>query len=156
MKKLTSCLLLICITGLPTVYAQNTTICLPLSRLKVNSGYGWRYHPLTGKLQFHKGVDLAARGDTVYCILDGIVGRIGNDGLTGNYIVVSHACGIESLYGHLSAIAVMPGDTVGAGSVLGLTGSTGLVTGEHLHFAVRCDGKDVPPLQFLSGLLRPP
>lgn len=135
---------------------QDDSICLPLHHLKINSAYGWRYHPLTGRLQFHKGIDLAARADTVFCVLPGTVARVGSDALTGNYIIIDHGGALQTLYGHLSGIAALPGDTVSAGSVLGITGSSGFVTGEHLHFAVRYGCRDIPPLRFLCGLFRPP
>lgn len=136
--------------------AQDDRISLPLRHLKINSAYGWRYHPLTGRLQFHKGIDLAARADTVFCVLPGTVARVGNDALTGNFIIIDHGGGLQTLYGHLSAIAVLPADLLQAGTILGITGSSGFMTGEHLHFAVRYGGRNIPPLRFLCGLFRPP
>lgn len=130
---------------------------LPLRHLHPTSGYGWRVHPITGKFQFHKGIDLAARHDTVFSVLDGVVSKIGYNCLIGNYILIAHPGDVQSLYGHLSAIAVLPGQSLMAGAVIGITGATGRVTGEHLHFSIKYHGHELSPLEFLSGLFaRPP
>lgn len=131
--------------------------CLPLKHLLPTSTYGWRIHPVTGEIKFHKGVDLAARHDIVFSILDGIVSRIGYDPFIGNYILIAHSGDVESLYGHLSAIAPLPGEQIKAGQAIGITGATGRVTGEHLHFSIKYRGHELPPLAFLNGLLiKPP
>jgi len=130
--------------------------CLPLRHLRPTSGFGWRVHPITGKFQFHKGIDLAARQDTVYSILDGVIGSIGNNSLIGNYILINHSGIVQSLYGHLSAIAALPGERVAAGQPIGITGATGRVTGEHLHFSIKYQGREISPLIFLIGLLAKP
>lgn len=131
--------------------------CLPLRHLRLNSVYGWRIHPVTGKFQYHKGIDLAARYDTVFSILDGTVDKIGYNRLIGNYILVDHTGETQSLYGHLSVIAVLPGEQVSAGQSIGISGSSGRVTGPHLHFSIKYRGREISPLAFLSGLFaRPP
>lgn len=131
--------------------------CLPLRHLRLNSGYGWRIHPVTGKFQYHKGIDLAARYDTVFSILNGTVNKIGYNRLIGNYILIDHTGEAQSLYGHLSVIAVLPGEQVAAGQPIGVSGSSGRVTGPHLHFSIKYRGREIPPLAFLGGLFfRPP
>jgi murein DD-endopeptidase MepM/ murein hydrolase activator NlpD len=156
---------LVLMTETPTIKAQSFNLpdtviadaCLPLRHLRSTSGFGWRVHPITGKFQFHKGIDLAARHDTVFCILDGIVTTIGYNSYTGNYIIITHPGDVQSIYGHLSEIAVLPVEQVMAGQAIGITGATGRVTGEHLHFSIKYQGRELSPLAFLDGLFaRPP
>jgi murein DD-endopeptidase MepM/ murein hydrolase activator NlpD len=127
-------------------------VCLPLKTLAVTSAYGYRIHPLTGKFVFHNGVDLRASHDTVYAVLDGLVSNSEYDANLGMNIRIDHQ-GFTSIYGHLSQIFVMRGDQVAAGQPIGITGATGSVTGEHLHFIVKLGQQYVDPLQFLYRLL---
>lgn len=122
-------------------------LTLPLHRLSVTSGFGWRIHPVTRRLDFHTGVDLRANADTVYAMTDGSV-QAGCNTLLGNYIRLSSG-DLEIVYGHLSQIFVLTGDTVFAGQPVALSGSTGRVTGPHLHFAVRYRSNYIDPLKFL-------
>lgn len=134
----------------PDIIISN--VRLPLRRLLPTSDFGWRVHPITGKFQFHKGVDLAARHDTVFTILNGTVSGIGYNTLIGNYILIAHPGDVQSLYGHLSVIAILPDEQVIAGQVISITGATGRVTGEHLHFSIKYHGHELSPLAFLCGL----
>jgi murein DD-endopeptidase MepM/ murein hydrolase activator NlpD len=81
---------------------------------------------------------------------DGVVALVGT-GMTGygNYVVIAHAGGLDTLYGHLSAALVKPGQTVTQGTVVGLEGSTGNSTGPHLHFELRIGGRPVDPTPYL-------
>jgi murein DD-endopeptidase MepM/ murein hydrolase activator NlpD len=125
--------------------------CLPLKNLHLNSTFGYRVHPLTGRQAFHAGIDLKARKDTVFAIMDGRVAAAGfNHGL-GWYIRISHG-EIDSEYGHLSRVFVLPGTSVTAGEPVGITGATGRVTGEHLHFSVSYHHKYLNPIHFLYQL----
>ncbi|MBS1528114.1 MAG: M23 family metallopeptidase [Bacteroidetes bacterium] len=96
--------------------------CLPLKNLKINSGYGYRIHPITAEWKKHLGVDLFAQHDTVYSILDGIVEKIDFDEQTGLFIKIRHSDHLETLYGHLSAFYVLPGDSVRCGRPIGISG----------------------------------
>ena len=127
-------------------------ICLPLRQLEVTSGFGYRTHPLTGHHTFHNGVDLRARHDTIFAIMDGLVIHKGSHPLIGLNICVDHG-DFCSVYGHLSQVFVTSQDSVFAGQPIGITGATGSVTGEHLHFAIRCGHHYLNPLQFLYALL---
>jgi murein DD-endopeptidase MepM/ murein hydrolase activator NlpD len=126
-------------------------VCLPLRHLQITSGYGLRIHPLSGRSQFHKGIDLRARSDTVYSILPGKVTAANYDPLLGFYIRLDHG-DFETFYGHLSQLFVLAGDSVNSCQALGITGASGVVTGEHLHFAVSYRHAAINPLQFLSLL----
>lgn len=119
--------------------------------MQVTSGFGWRLHPITGERRFHGGVDLVADADTVFAIADGRVSTTGYEPGYGLFIRVSHAGGLQSLYGHLSLIGVSPGDSVTVAEPLGLSGSTGRATGPHLHFAIIYQQQHIDPLKFLCG-----
>jgi murein DD-endopeptidase MepM/ murein hydrolase activator NlpD len=123
----------------------------PLDELKVTSPFGYRIHPISGKTSHHSGVDFAARSDPVFNVLDGWVKETGKHMLLGKYIRIAHG-EVETIYGHLSHILVSPRDTVMAGQPIAITGSTGRVTGKHLHFSVKFNGKFLDPLKFLHRL----
>lgn len=127
-------------------------ICLPLKSLKVTSGFGLRVHPLTGKYCLHAGTDLRAHHDTVFAIADGWVNRTGNNSASGKYISVQHD-GFMSGYAHLGKILVAHNELLFSGQPIGITGSTGCVTAEHLHFSIRYRGRNVDPLKFLYQIL---
>jgi murein DD-endopeptidase MepM/ murein hydrolase activator NlpD len=129
---------------------------LPLNTLRINSAFGWRTHPVTGQPAFHAGIDLFARDEPVLSILDGRVNETGDDPLLGKYVRINHG-ELQSIYGHLSLVLISTGDQVFAGDIIGITGTTGRTTGEHLHFAILFRGHYLPPLKFLAGLfLKPP
>ncbi|MFZ1685967.1 MAG: M23 family metallopeptidase [Flavobacteriales bacterium] len=106
----------------------------------VNSPFGVRH----GRM--HYGVDLdLVSGDPVVAAFEGMV-RIARAHRTyGNVVVLRHANGLETLYAHLSRIDVVPGTMVEAGAPIGLGGSTGRSTGDHLHFEVRYLGQPIDP-----------
>jgi murein DD-endopeptidase MepM/ murein hydrolase activator NlpD len=127
-------------------------VCLPLKHLQINSDFGYRIHPITGKYAMHAGVDLKARHDTVFAILDGYVKSTGYDNGLGINIRLVHG-EVESIYGHLTRILVSASDSVTAGEPIGITGATGRVTGEHLHFSICYRHKYINPIKFLYELL---
>lgn len=128
-------------------------VCLPLKHLHINSDFGYRVHPLTGKYAMHQGADFKARNDTVYAILNGYVASIGYDNGLGINIQLEHG-EFESVYGHLSQVLITARDSVKAGEPIGITGATGRVTGEHLHFGIRYRHKYINPIKFLYELLK--
>ncbi|WP_374720596.1 peptidoglycan DD-metalloendopeptidase family protein [Peribacillus tepidiphilus] len=110
----------------------------------VSSKMGYRW----GKM--HKGIDIARPSNrTIKAADHGIVTFAGYDGGYGNKIVINHQNGMETVYAHLSSINVQVGQTVQAGSEIGVMGSTGHSTGVHLHFEVIKNGKLVNPLLYL-------
>ncbi|QKJ28365.1 M23 family metallopeptidase [Mucilaginibacter mali] len=127
-------------------------LALPLRHLSLTSGYGFRVHPVTGQLCFHSGIDLRARHDTVFAVMQGRIAFVGYNRVTGVYIRLASGDFIL-LYGHLSQVFVLPGDYVNSCTPLGITGSSGRVTGEHLHFSVSYKQAPVNPLYFLRGLM---
>jgi murein DD-endopeptidase MepM/ murein hydrolase activator NlpD len=99
---------------------------------------------------FHSGVDLAAPYGTPYFAAHaGTVVLAAYDGGYGNCIKIDHGNGIETVYGHASKLLVTEGEHVNAGDELGLIGSTGFSTGNHLHFEVRIDDVAKDPLPFM-------
>jgi murein DD-endopeptidase MepM/ murein hydrolase activator NlpD len=111
----------------------------------------WFEPPYGGYPHFHTGIDLVEPfGSPVYAADDGIVALVGSSSSGyGNYVVIAHAGGLDTLYGHLSTALVNVGQTVMQGTVVGLEGSTGNSTGAHLHFELRINQKPVNPAPYL-------
>lgn len=126
----------------------------PVEFTKISSTFSARrFHPILRRRRPHLGVDFAAPyGTPVHAAADGRVVDAGWEGGLGRAIRVEHADGYRTTYGHLSRIAgsVRPGKTVHRGQVIGYVGSTGLSTGNHLHYGVEHDGKHVDPLALKS------
>lgn len=103
----------------------------------VTSSFGMRVHPVTGKYRMHTGIDIAVpRGTKIHSAGDGEVIFAGNNGGYGKCIIIDHGK-YRTLYGHLLSYNVRPGDKVRKGQVIGRADSTGVSTGDHLHFEVR-------------------
>ncbi len=103
----------------------------------VSSRYGWRNNPFSGTRTFHNGVDMATSpGRPVFAALDGTVVQTGYDVTFGNFVVVAHHSGYQTMYAHLSAIYVARGNRVTQSTKIGAVGNTGQSTGPHLHFTV--------------------
>jgi LysM repeat protein len=117
---------------------------------KINSPFGVRVDPLTGDTRHHGGVDLHAKyGDPVYAAANGKVVFTGVSGGYGNLIVVAHGNGLQTYYGHLSKIYAKTGQRVHRGTLIGRVGATGRVTGPHLHFEIRKNGRAQDPLLYI-------
>lgn len=137
---------------LPTVtLGQQTDRHLPLKALYLNQGFGWRKHPVTGRADFHRGVDFCASFEGVYSILAGRVLSAGQNAVSGKYLIISHGQ-VHSHYAHLSLFLTLPGDSVTSGQLIGISGDSGRVTGPHLHFAVSMQGMMINPVKFLFGI----
>ena len=124
-------------------------VSYPLRRVKINSRYGYRKDPFSGKKRFHNGIDLHARGDEVMAMMEGVVVKVGQDKASGKYVVLQHGSYTIS-YCHLSRILTGKGAKIRPRDVVGITGSTGRSTGEHLHITCKLDGKSVDPLLILD------
>jgi murein DD-endopeptidase MepM/ murein hydrolase activator NlpD len=113
--------------------------------------FGGRSDPFTGEPGFHQGLDISTeRGQPVYATADGVVESASYTGDYGNLIVLKHAFGLATRYGHLSAFAVKTGTTVGRGDIIGYVGSTGRSTGSHLHYEILANGSLINPLKLLT------
>ena len=119
---------------------------------QLSSYFGNRKHPISGIWTGHKGVDILANyGTSVWSAAAGTVinASIGWNGGFGNVVMVMHPSGYTTIYAHLSSIAVVTGQSVAQGQVVGYVGSTGNSTGSHLHFEVHdMYGTPVDPLAF--------
>jgi murein DD-endopeptidase MepM/ murein hydrolase activator NlpD len=127
---------------------RRSFLAAPLEFTRVSSGYGMRFHPVSGNQKAHLGVDYAApTGTPVRVVGDGVVEFAGWQNGYGNIVVVMHRGEQSTAYAHLSRIDVRKGQRVDQASVIGLVGSTGVSTGPHLHFEFRNKGVHVDPLQ---------
>lgn len=121
----------------------------PVEGHSINSPYGMRNHPVTGGRKFHTGVDIAAPGGTpVRAVKSGKVTKISSNQAPysgfGNVVIIDHGDGYQTVYAHLSKFACKVGDTVKQGQIIGYVGSTGMSTGNHLHFIVQKTGFSAP------------
>ena len=122
----------------------------------ISSSFGQRIDPVlgTGEGEFHKGLDISAPdGTPVRATGDGTVSVAGMVNGYGREIVLDHGHGLESCYGHLSGFAVVPGETVVRGQVIGYVGHSGRVTGSNLHYEVRIRNIPVNPHKYLRTTL---
>ena len=125
-------------------------------KLENLSGYGYRIHPVHKISKMHWGVDFNCRkGTKIQATGKGKVVTAGVHAGYGNCVIIDHGYGYRSLYAHMSEINVKRGQTVDRGEVLGLVGSTGLSTGDHLHYEVMKDGQKVDPIQYCHDGLTP-
>lgn len=119
------------------------------SSYNVKSYYGMRKHPILRKYKMHTGIDIgASKGSSIVAANKGtvIMATYDKSGGYGNMVVLDHGAGITTLYAHASKLCVKVGDEVKAGAVIAKVGSTGLSTGNHLHFEVRVNGETKNPL----------
>lgn len=123
---------------------------LPAGSAYVSCAYGPRTHPVTGNYSFHNGVDLAAPGGTpIYATKSGTVTTATYNSVYGYYVTINHGDGFSSLYGHMTRYVVSAGQTVTQGQVIGYVGTTGLSTGNHLHFTIFYNGSTVNPMGYI-------
>lgn len=120
----------------------------------LSSLFGARPHPLTGKPDNHRGIDIPApSGTPIKAARGGYVITSGYNSSYGNYVVVSHSSsGDSTLYAHMSKRAVSVGEQVSQGQVIGYVGTTGSSNGNHLHFEVRVGGNRTDPVTYYPGL----
>lgn len=122
---------------------------VPASRV-ISSDYGYREVPIAGAGANHNGIDIAAPyGSSVLAAADGKVITSRLSTTAGNMIIIDHGGGVYSVYMHNSARLVSVGDRVTAGQTIAQVGSTGLSTGNHLHFGVSVNGVYVNPWNYL-------
>ena len=125
------------------------SITYPLKSIKVTSPYGYRRDPFTGKQSWHNGLDLRAKNEPAYAMMDGIVEKVGYDNRSGYYVILRHD-NYRVSYCHLSSIIVRKGEYVYPGIIVGVTGNTGRSTGSHLHLTCKKDGRSFNPTILLN------
>ena len=118
---------------------------------RLTSYFGPRKDPFTGVASNHTGIDMAcSTGTPIRAAMSGTVVHAGWSNIFGNYVILNHGNGYQTLYGHMSKILVKKGQSVDSSTKIGLVGSTGYSTGPHLHFTVYKNGKLVDPLTLLK------
>lgn len=119
---------------------------------RITSNYGARVSPTGGASSNHKGIDIGAPGGApIVAAAGGTVTTASYSSAAGNYVMISHGGGLYTVYMHASALLVSPGQTVSAGQTIAKVGSTGISTGNHLHFGVSLNGSYVSPWNYLGG-----
>lgn len=122
-----------------------SNVVFPLKHVKATSLFGFRYHPVKGETKFHAGIDLKANYEGVYAFSSGVVERVSYDANSGNCVVLDHGAGIKTVYAHLSYMGVYPNQRVRAGSLIAVSGNTGMSTAPHLHFSIKYKNAPVDP-----------
>ncbi len=142
-------------SGLTSGYEGDWTLLADAPSLwplegRVASSFGEREDPINGEGAFHSGIDIdAPYGSPVRAAGDGdVTGATVGSGY-GREVLLDHGHGLTTLYGHLSAVAVLPGEHVTRGQIIGYVGQTGRATGPHLHYEVRVHNVAVNPHKFL-------
>ena len=123
---------------------------------RITSPYGTRWHPVYQYWKTHNGVDIGGvyYSSAVRATKAGVVIISQYNSSYGNYVVISHGTGNTTLYAHMSSRSVSVGDRVTQGQQIGVTGSTGVSTGPHLHYEIKENGVRVDPLQYLPGYIK--
>ena len=121
------------------------------AKFRWSSPYGYRIDPIAGVKSFHTGTDMACpTGTPILAAMSGKVTTTGINRVYGNYVIIDHGNGYQTLYAHMSKIIASKGQWVSQGTRIGLVGSTGYSTGPHLHFTVYKKGKLVDPMTVLK------
>ena len=128
--------------------------------MRITSGFGLRLSPFTGEVQFHSGIDIASVWKAkVMATANGVVLETWpapnsywhGHPILGGTVIIEHANGLKTVFGHMSETLVLKGDVVERGQVIGIVGATGKAKGRHLHYEVLKDGKHVNPIDYLSS-----
>lgn len=126
----------------------------PVNKGYISSAYGFRRDPINGKHRNHRGIDIAGRtGTLINTIASGFVSFTGRKGGYGKVVEIQHTDSLKSRYAHLNVISVREGQVVRKGDNIAKMGSTGRVTGPHLHLEVWKNGKTVNPSVYLKDAL---
>lgn len=134
--------------------AGSGSLIWPSTSTYITSVQGPRTHPVTGQYKNHGGTDIGASyGSPIYAADGGTIATVGYDaGGYGNYVMINHGNGMQTLYAHMSSVAVSQGQSVSQGQTIGYVGSTGLSTGAHLHYELYVNGARVNPQNYYSGV----
>ena len=131
--------------------SSNASWLRPCSYVYMSSPFGNRVSPTTGASSYHQGVDLAApKGTPIYATRAGRVTVASYSNSAGYYVSINHLDGFSSIYMHMTNYVVGSGQTVSAGQLIGYVGSTGISTGNHLHFGISYNGVYVNPCSYVS------
>jgi len=121
----------------------------PLDGGEISSYFGYRVNPFGGGGDYHPGLDIAENyGTPIKASNSGVVEMADWNGGYGRYVRINHGGGLETAYGHMSAIVAQVGQVVKKGDVIGYVGNSGASTGPHVHFEVLQNGEQVNPLNY--------
>ncbi|MBE7024476.1 MAG: hypothetical protein E7408_00270 [Ruminococcaceae bacterium] len=136
----------------PQVTDSGGRFCWPTpSTTYITSPFGTRYHPVQKRNKTHTGIDIGAgQGASIVAAEGGTVLRAGWNSGYGNYVVIDHGAGVQTLYGHCCVLLVESGQSVSRGQQIALVGSTGVSTGPHLHFEVLINGEYTDPMGYFE------
>ncbi|TYB32010.1 MAG: M23 family metallopeptidase [Candidatus Mcinerneyibacterium aminivorans] len=133
------------------IYKQGFRFAYPVDNPLISSYFGKRWDPLNGYYVTHRGVDFRGSiGEPIFAAESGYVQWAGTVSQYGNLIILKHSRYLTSRYAHLNSFAVKTGQRIKKGDLIGFIGSSGRVTGEHLHFEVRINGEVINPLSILQ------
>ena len=122
-----------------------------LERGTVTSGFGKRTSPTEGASTNHKGIDIVLENGMVPSVLGGTVSYVGHSASGGNMITIEHADGSKATYMHLLTLPTLKvGEYVEEGTMIGTQGSTGISTGDHLHFQIEKNGEYLDPSEWFG------
>lgn len=128
-----------------------STPCIWPTEGLLTSYFGWRISPIWHRKEFHSGIDISnTNGAPLWSTADGIITHVGWNRGYGRVIIINHGYGYSTLYGHCSKILVKKGEEVKRGQLIALMGSTGISTGDHVHYEVHYCRRKVNPLLYLS------
>jgi murein DD-endopeptidase MepM/ murein hydrolase activator NlpD len=114
---------------------------------RITSKFGYRIHPLTKKLSFHTGIDIANdEGTPIAAALPGTIKEVGVSNAYGNYVLMDNGGGVETFYGHCEQVIAPKGAVLRAGDIIAKLGNTGISTGPHLHFEIIANNVYTNPL----------
>lgn len=131
--------------------SSSTKWLVPCAYTYVSSPFGDRDAPTAGASTYHQGVDLAApAGTPIYASRTGVVTAATYGKSAGYYVSINHGDGYSSIYMHMTNFVVSKGQAVSAGQVIGYVGSTGVSTGNHLHFGISYNGTYVNPANYVN------
>ena len=116
----------------------------------LTSRFGPRASPISGRRDFHTGLDISARAGTpIVAPARGTVSFAGRDGAYGNMVHIQHGAGLGTRYAHMQRSVVKEGQIVRRGAIIGYVGNTGRSTGPHLHYEVLLNGVNVNPMRYI-------
>ena len=117
----------------------------------ISSAYGYRIHPISGRREFHNGLDFAGKADTfVRAVASGVITWSGTRWGYGNMVEINHGSGYLTRYAHNKANLADLGQKVVKGEAIALLGSSGMSTGPHVHFEVVYKDKPIDPQKFIN------
>jgi murein DD-endopeptidase MepM/ murein hydrolase activator NlpD len=118
---------------------------------RISSSYGYRIHPVLDERKFHTGVDISVPpGSEVKATANGIVSFAGWTKNSGVVVVIEHGHGFNTAYAHNRKALVRVGQRIARGDVIGMSGSTGVSTGPHVHYEIWRNGRPTDPVEFLA------